>query len=161
MQNPLLDISGLPRFAVIRPEHVKPALDTLLADNRRALEQLLAANDRYTWDNFAQPIEDMKERLARLWSPVSHLNGVLNSDALRAVYNENLPRLSEYYTELAQDERLYAGYKAIAASPEYAQLTTAQKKSSITRCVISVLPAPSCRRTKRRVSRKSRSSFPW
>ena len=128
MQNPLLDISGLPRFAAIRPEHVKPALDTLLADNRRALEQLLAANDRYTWDNFAQPIEDMKERLARLWSPVSHLNGVLNSDALRAVYNENLPRLSEYYTELAQDERLYAGYKAIAASPEYAQLTTAQKK---------------------------------
>ncbi len=142
MNNPLLDFdepgrssaaragaaSGLPRFAVIRPTHIKPALDTLLADNRRALEQLLAANDRYTWDNFAQPIEDMKERLARMWSPVSHLNGVTNNDALRAAYNENLPRLSEYYTELAQDERLYAGYKAIATSPDHAALTTAQKK---------------------------------
>ncbi|MBI3576139.1 MAG: oligopeptidase A [Gammaproteobacteria bacterium] len=128
MHNPLLDISGLPRFAAIRPEHVKPALDSLLADNRRALEQLLASVTQCSWDNFAQPIEDMKERLARMWSPVSHLNGVLNSDALRAVYNENLPRLSEYYTELAQDERLYAGYKAIAAAPDYAQLTTAQKK---------------------------------
>ena len=160
MQNPLLDISGLPRFAAIRPEHVKPALDTLLADNRRALEQLLAVERRYTWDNFAQPIEDMKERLARLWSPVSHLNGVLNSDALRAVYNENLPRLSEYYTELAQDERLYAGYKAIAASPEYAQLTTAQKKSSLTRCVISVLPAPSCRRTKGAFQGNPEAAFP-
>ena len=142
MNNPLLDFavqgsanaasagaaSGLPRFAAIRPEHVTPALDRLLAENRRALEQVLASAKPGTWDSFAQPIEDMKEQLARLWSPVSHLNGVLNSDALRAAYNENLPRLSDYYTELAQDERLYAGYKAIAASAEYAALAPAQKK---------------------------------
>jgi len=128
MKNPLLDFSGPPRFALIRPEHVKPALDAVLEQNRRELEAMLSSVRDYAWDNFARPIEDMKERLARMWSPVSHLNGVMNSDALRAVYNENLPRLSEYFTELAQDERLYAGYKAIAAAPGFAALTQAQKK---------------------------------
>jgi oligopeptidase A len=73
-------------------------------------------------------MEDMNERLSRLWSPVSHLNAVMNNDALRTVYNDNVPRLSEYYTELAQDERMYAAYKQIAASPEFAALTQAQKK---------------------------------
>src|SRR6185295_1525933 len=120
--NPLLDFSGLPRFREIRPEHVGPALDTVLADNRRQREALLGA-PRYTWESFAQPIEDMNERLSRLWSPVSHLNAVVNNDALRAVYNENLPRLSEYYTEMAQDERLYAAYRQIVMSPDYPALS--------------------------------------
>lgn len=126
--NPLLDFSGLPRFRDMRPEHVKPALDALLSENRRRREELLARGGRYTWGNFAQPIEDMNERLSRLWSPVSHLNAVVNNEALRAVYNENVPRLSEYYTEMAQDERLYAAYKSIATGPEYAALSQAQKK---------------------------------
>jgi oligopeptidase A len=145
MKNPLLDFgeqghpnaaragsagaaSGLPRFALIRPEHVKPALDAVLDQNRCELEVLLTSTPDYAWDNFAQPIEDMKERVSRTWSPVSHLNGVLNSDTLRAAYNENLPRLSEYFTELAQDERLYVGYQAIAASPGFATLSQAQQK---------------------------------
>jgi oligopeptidase A len=127
IDNPLLDFSGMPRFRDIRPEHVTPALDRLLAENRRRHEELLA-QPAFTWDNFAQPLEDMNERLARLWSPVSHLNAVMNNEALRKEYNDNLPRLSEYYTELAQDERLYAVYRQIAASPQYAALTQAQKK---------------------------------
>lgn len=126
--NPLLDFSGLPRFRDIRPEHVKPALDKLLAENRRRCEELLAQGGPYTWEKFAQPIEDMNERLARLWSPVSHLNAVVNNEALRAVYNENLPRLSEYYTDMTQDERLYAAYKQIAAAAGYRHLTQAQRK---------------------------------
>jgi oligopeptidase A len=126
--NPLLDFSGLPRFRDIRPEHVKPALDSLLAENRRRREELLAQGGSYTWEKFAQPIEDMNERLSRMWSPVSHLNAVVNNEALRAVYNENVPRLSEYYTEMAQDERLYTAYKQIAAGVEYAQFSQAQKK---------------------------------
>jgi oligopeptidase A len=125
--NPLLDFSGMPRFRDIRPEHVQPALDALLAENRRRREELLT-QAHVSWDSFAQPIEDMSERLSRLWSPVSHLNAVMNNDALRTVYNENVPRISEYYTELAQDERLYAAYKQIAGSSEYATLTQAQKK---------------------------------
>jgi oligopeptidase A len=125
--NPLLDLSGLPRFGAIRPEHVTPAVEHVLADNRAERERLLA-QPRYTWDNFAQPLEDMNERLARVWSPVSHLNSVMNSDALRAAYNDNLPKLSDYWTDLAHDERLYAAYKQIAAAPEYATLSAAQRK---------------------------------
>jgi oligopeptidase A len=126
--NPLLDYSALPHFRAIRPEHVGPALDRILADNRALKEQLLTQTAEYTWDNFAQPIEDMNERLARTWSPVSHLNSVMNNDPLRQVYNENLPRLSDYHTDMAQDERLYAAYKKIAGGAEFARLTQAQRK---------------------------------
>ena len=126
--NPLLDFNGLPHFSAIRPEHVEPALDTLLARNRAELEGLLAAIHEPRWDNFVQPIEDMGERLSRLWSPVSHLNAVMNSESLRVVYNQCLPKLSDYYTELGQDPRLYRGYKAVASGAEFATYTPAQKK---------------------------------
>ncbi len=126
--NPLLDFNGLPHFSAIRPEHVEPALDTLLARNRAELEGLLAAIHEPRWDNFVQPIEDMGERLSRLWSPVSHLNAVMNSESLRVVYNQCLPKLSDYYTELGQDPRLYRGYKDVASGAEFATYTPAQKK---------------------------------
>jgi oligopeptidase A len=126
--NPLLDLTQPPRFGAILPEHVGPALDHVLAENRAALERVLALGEPYTWDGFAQPIEDMRERLARLWSPVSHLHAVMDNEALRAVYNAGLPRITDYFTELAQDERLYAGYKSIAAGAEFSKLTQAQKK---------------------------------
>jgi len=125
--NPLLDFSDLPHFRAIRPEHVTPAVDRVIAENRAARERLLAQST-YSWDNFAQPLEDMNERLSRLWSPVSHLNSVMNNEALRQVYNENLPKLSEYFTELTHDERLYAAYKQIAADPAFPTLSAAQKK---------------------------------
>jgi len=125
--NPLLDFSDLPHFRAIRPEHVTPAVDRVIAENRAARERLLAQST-YSWDNFAQPLEDMNERLSRLWSPVSHLNSVMNNEALRQVYNENLPKLSEYFTELTHDERLYAAYKQIAADPAFSTLSAAQKK---------------------------------
>ena len=128
VENPLLDLTQTPRFSSLRPEHIEPALDQVLAENRLALERLLGAAGTRRWDNFAQPIEDMRERLVRLWSPVSHLHSVMDSEALRAAYNAGLPKLTDYFTELAQDERLYAGYKSIAASPEFSALTQAQKK---------------------------------
>ncbi len=126
--NPLLDMRGLPRFGAIRPEHVEPALDRLLADSRAQLERAVAANREYTWDNLVQVIEDMGERLSRMWSPVAHLNAVMNSEALRAAYNACLPKLTEFGTALKQDERLYRAYKAIRASGEYPHLSQAQKK---------------------------------
>src|SRR3990167_4924473 len=127
--NPLLDLAQPPRFGAILPEHVGPALEHILAENRRALENLLAAAGALrTWDSFAQPIEDMRERLVRLWSPVSHLHAVMDNEPLRAAYNAGLPKITAYFTELAQDERLYAGYKSIAANPEFSKLTQAQKK---------------------------------
>jgi oligopeptidase A len=126
--NPLLDHSGLPRFSEIRAEHVRPALDQVLAENRTARERLLEGNATYDWTNFVQPLEDMDERLAWMWSPVAHLNAVKNSPALREAYNEGLPRISDYHTEVAQDERVYRAYKQIAGAPTYAELDPAQRK---------------------------------
>ncbi|MHB8346332.1 MAG: oligopeptidase A [Acidiferrobacterales bacterium] len=126
--NPLLDLGGLPRFTEVLPEHVEPALDAMLARNREEREHLLISGAPFSWDSFAQPMEDMEERLSRLWSPVSHLNAVMNSEPLRAAYNSCLPKLSDYQTELGQDERVYCAYKAIAADAAFADLTAAQRK---------------------------------
>jgi len=127
-KNPLLDFSGLPRFGDIKPEHVRPALDQLLAELRQQREHLFAEDRQHNWDNFVQPMEDMDERLHRLWSPVSHLNSVMNNDELRQAYNECLPLLSEYSTELAQDERVYRAFRQVAGSDEFTGLSTAQRK---------------------------------
>ena len=128
MSNPLLTMSGLPPFAQIKPEHVEPAIDSLLAENRRTVEQLLSGTNEYTWDNLVQPLEDMDDRLSRAWSPVSHMNSVMNSEALRDAYNACLPKLSEYGTEMGQNVGLYEAYKAVKDSSDYDRLDTAQKK---------------------------------
>ncbi|MFQ6023127.1 MAG: oligopeptidase A [Acidiferrobacterales bacterium] len=126
--NPLLDFSALPRFSHIRPKHVVPALDQLLAGNRAERERLLSKNTACTWDNFVQPLEEMEEHLHRMWSPVAHLNAVKNSETLRRAYNDALPRISEYRTEVAQDERLYRAFKQIADGREFNELVQAQNK---------------------------------
>lgn len=128
MANPLLQMDDLPPFADIRPEHVEPAVDTVLAENRARIEQLLAAGAEPTWATLVQPLQEMENRLARLWSPVSHMNAVVNSEPLRAAYNACLPKLSAYATELGQNEGLYRAYRAIKDGPEYARLDTAQRK---------------------------------
>lgn len=128
MDNPLLAPQGLPRFSAILPEHAEAAIDTLLAQNRTQVTALLNANTRYTWNNLVQPLEELGERLNRAWSPISHLNAVVNNEALRAAYNACLPKLADYSTEMGQHEALYAAFKSIADGPEYAQLNTAQRK---------------------------------
>ncbi len=127
-ENPLLDFSGLPRFAEIRPEHVEPAVDALLAENRAGLAQLLAQPGPYTWANLIEPLEAMQDRLNRAWGPVGHLNAVMNSEALRAAYNACLPKLSAYYTEYNQNEALYRATQAIRDGDEFARLDAAQRK---------------------------------
>ena len=126
--NPLLGLTGLPPFSSIRPEHVEPALDALLAECRATVARALADNSTYTWANLVQPIEDVEDKLSRAWSPVGHMNSVVNSEALRAAYNACLPKLSEYGTEMGQNEALYQAYRQIADGPEYARLDTAQRK---------------------------------
>ena len=128
MNNPLLQMDGLPPFSKIKPEHAEPAIDALLAEGRQAVADLLAATTEYSWDNFVQPLEALEERLGRAWSPVSHLNSVMNSDELREAYNACLPKLSDYGTEMSQHEGLYQAFKQIADSADYALLDTAQKK---------------------------------
>jgi oligopeptidase A len=130
-ENPLLGMSkksALPPFQHIKPEHVEPALEALIKSNREQIETLLKENQHYTWDNLIQPLEDMDDRLGRLWSPVSHMNSVVNSDELRDAYNNGLPLLSEYSTEMGQNVELYQAYQAIKDSPEFSKLEEAQKK---------------------------------
>ncbi|MBL1260332.1 MAG: oligopeptidase A [Thiotrichaceae bacterium] len=128
MNNPLLDLSGLPRFSLIKAEHVEPAIDQVLADCRAQVEALLAENTDYTWDNLIQPLENMDERLSRVWSPVSHMNSVVNSDELRASYNACLGKLSNYGTEMGQHAGLFKAYQSIAKGEAYHRLDRAQKK---------------------------------
>ena len=126
--NPLLDFSGLPRFAEFKPESVTPALDQLLAENRVLVDNLRKQDTAPDWDNFIAPLDDGNERLRRAWGQVAHMNAVMNSPQLRDVYNANLPRITQYFTELAQDEALYRKYKALRASDAFTHLTGAQKK---------------------------------
>jgi len=128
MSNPLLGLNGLPPFSAIRPEHVRPALDQLLAEGRQLVEALLDKNSIYSWENLVAPLEAMDDRISRAWSPVSHLNSVVNTDELRTAYNSCLPLLSEYGTEQGQHEGLYRAYRQIADGDEYQRLGTAQKK---------------------------------
>ena len=128
MSNPLLGLNGLPPFSAIRPEHVRPGIDQLLTEGRQLVEDLLEKHNVYTWENLVAPLEAMDDRISRAWSPVSHMNSVVNTDELRAVYNECLPLLSEYGTELGQHEGLYRAYRQIMDGDEYQRLDTAQKK---------------------------------
>ena len=126
--NPLLDFSGLPRFAEFKPEFVTPALDQLLAENRALVASLGNQDAPPDWENFIAPLDDGNERLRRAWGQVSHMNAVMNSPPLRDVYNANLPRITRYFTELAQDEALFRKYQTLRDSDAFMPLTQAQKK---------------------------------
>ena len=128
MNNPLLDFSGLPRFAEVKPEHVAPAVEQLLSENRALVARLLADTAVPTWDNFMQPLDDANERLSRAWGQVGHLNAVMNSAELREVYNANLPKITQYYAELGQNLALFNKVKAIRGGAELTTLTAARKK---------------------------------
>jgi oligopeptidase A len=128
MSNPLLDFSQLPRFAAIRAEHVRPAVEQLIAAGRRAIEQLAALDAQPTWESFVEPLDDANEKLARAWAQASHLNAVVNTPRLREAYNAALPLVTQYFAEQGQDQRLYAGFKALRASSAYASFTRARQR---------------------------------
>ncbi|OHX15878.1 oligopeptidase A [Chromobacterium amazonense] len=127
-QNPLLDFSGLPRFEEIRPEHIGPAIDVLLEEARATVARLTAETGEPSWDNFVSPLTDATERLSRAWGVVGHLNAVVNTPELRDAYNANIPRISEFWTEMGQNLSLFARFKALAASAEHASFGAARKK---------------------------------
>ena len=126
--NPLLNFSGLPRFAEIKPEHVAPAIEKLLADYGTLVSKLLADDALPTWDGFVLPMENANERVTRAWGPVSHLNSVMNSPELREVYNATLPKITAFYAELGQNLALFEKFKLLRASDEFEGLSDARKK---------------------------------
>ncbi|MEW7984359.1 MAG: oligopeptidase A [Candidatus Thiodiazotropha sp.] len=123
--NALINMQGLPAFSSITPDMVEPAMDQLLQENRQTIQQLLGSRQEYTWKNLVEPLEKAEDRLSRTWSPVSHMNSVVNNDELRAAYNAVLPKLSEYATEVGQNGQLYNAYKQVAGE---AGLDRAQRK---------------------------------
>jgi len=128
MSNPLLENTALPQFSKIKPEHIEPAISQLLDEARTCVEKHLTATSEYNWENLIAPIEDIEDRLHKAWSPVSHLNSVLNSDELRDAYNACLPKLSEYSTEMGQNKALFQAYQQIADSKGFTSLSSAQQK---------------------------------
>ena len=128
MNNPLLENEALPAFSEILPEHIEPALDEVLKQAKLAVDNLLSKLKTPTWETLVVPMEELDARIHQVWSPVSHLNSVMNSEELRAAYNACLPKLSEFGTDLGQNEDLYEAYKAIAISDQYQLLDVAQKK---------------------------------
>ena len=129
MSNPLLTFTDLPPFSQIKPEHIKPAVEQAIADCRAKIDEVLKDNANPSWTSVIAPIEEADDRLSRIWSPVGHMNSVVNSEELREAYESCLPILSEYGTWVGQHKGLYEAYKAIKASEEYATLTRAQQKT--------------------------------
>ncbi len=128
MSNPLLKQSLLPAFSSIQAEHIEPALDQVLAKNRQRIAELLKS-EQVPGKGFLALIEQWDDELEQLWSPISHLNGVKNSDALRDAYNACLPKLTEYGTEMGQNKSLYHAYKKLADSDVFGQLDEAEQKA--------------------------------
>ena len=126
--NPLLDFRGLPRFDTVEPAHVEPAIRQLLDENRALIERLTSDPAAPSWEGFSAPLADGMERLSRAWGIVGHLHSVLDTPPWREAYNAMLPEVSRFYAELGQNLALFARYKALRASPEYARLSPARQR---------------------------------
>lgn len=128
MTNPLLTFSGLPPFSQIKPEHIQPAVEQLIQESRATIDSLVKQS-HFTWDNFILPLTEINDRFNKAWSPVSHLNAVKNSPALREAYQACLPLLSEYSTWVGQHAGLYHAYQQLKNNPEFDRYDVAQKKA--------------------------------
>lgn len=127
MSNALLDFSDLPHFDRITPQDVAPAVDVLLERANAALETVTAPDFPARWDAIAKVLDVATERLGTAWGSISHLNSVADTPELRAAYNAALPKVTEFWTRLGADERLYAKYKAI----DPATLTAEQRQAHL------------------------------
>ena len=128
IKNPLLDFSDLPRFDTFQPEYVTEGIASLIHDAHAVVAKLEAPSSEVTWENFVAPLEETAEKLSRAWGIVGHLNAVVDTPALRATYNENQPKVTEFWTALAQNLALFEKYKAIQESPAYAQLSATRQR---------------------------------
>jgi len=126
--NSLLDFTGLPRFDRIQPTDVTPAIDQLLTEARGVVSRITASDAGVTWDSVIEPLNEATDRLARSWGVVSHMNAVVDTPELREQYNLNLPKLTEFWTELSQNEALYEKFKVLAAAPDFAQWSAVRRK---------------------------------
>ena len=129
MANPLLDFTDLPLFDQVRPEHVGPAIDQLLAESEAALTAAVAPDLPADWTTLSRTLDVATEKLGRAWGVVGHLNAVMDTPELRAAYNAALPKVTEFWTNLGSDERLYAKYKKIDPATLNAEQRQAHKNA--------------------------------
>ena len=128
MTNPLLQNTSLPQFSKIKPEHIKPAVEHAINNCKATIADVLAHNTQFTWANLVAPIDEVDDVLGKLWSPISHMNSVVNSDELRNAYESCLPLLSEYGTFVGQHAGLFAAYQQLSESDAFKHLNAAQQK---------------------------------
>jgi oligopeptidase A len=126
-KNPLIDYPELPPFSNIRPEHVLPAVEQLVADGRARIQQVLAEGN-FDYAHLVQALDEEDDRLGKAFGPAGHLNAVAQNEALRNAYNSCLPLLSEYGTEVGQNAQLCAAYQTLRDSDEWSSLSEAQQK---------------------------------
>ena len=128
MFNPVLYREGLPLFDQIKPDHISPAIESILKEANTLIHSLREMSTPPSWDNFVEPIEMISEKISRAWGQIEHLNAVVNSENLRKAYNDNLIKLTEFYTNLSQDESLYKKYQSLKNSETFNSLTSSQKR---------------------------------
>ncbi len=128
MNNPVLNRKSLPLFDQIQPDHISPAIESMLKEANALIESLKKMSSTVSWGNFVEPIEIISEKISRAWGQIEHLNAVVNSDNLRKAYNDNLIKLTEFYTNLSQDESLYNKYQSLKDSEAFKSLTSSQKR---------------------------------
>jgi oligopeptidase A len=127
-QNPLLDMTALPRFELFHVEHIEPAIEQLLADNRAEIDRLVSMAETPNWENFIEPLEKIDNRMERVWGPIGHLDSVKNSDEWHTAYTNCLQKITAYHTEVGQNKGLFEKFNAIANSSAFADFSLAQKK---------------------------------
>jgi len=128
INNPVLNRQSLPLFDQIKPDHISPAIESILKEANTLIESLKKKGATASWENFVEPIEIISEKISRAWGQIEHLNAVVNSDNLRKAYNDNLIKLTEFYTNLSQDESLYKKYQSLKDSEAFKSLTSSQKR---------------------------------
>jgi len=128
MNNPVLNRKGLPLFDQIKPDHISPAIESILKEANTLIDSLKGMSVTPSWINFVEPIEIISEKISRAWGQIEHLNAVVNSENLRKSYNDNLIKLTKFYTNLSQDESLYKKYQSLKNSEVFNSLTPSQKR---------------------------------
>jgi len=128
MTNPILFRDSLPLFDQIKPSHISPAIERILKEANSLIHALKVMGGSISWENFVEPIEMVSEKISRAWGQIEHLNAVVNSDDLRKAYNDNLIKLTEFYTNLSQDEALYKKYQSLKDGEIFKSLTPSQKR---------------------------------
>ena len=126
--NPLLDFSGLPRFDLIAPQHVEPAIRALLDSARQTLDALAGADTPATWDDFVIPMTEATEHLGRAWGVVGHMHSVMDTPEWRAAYNALLPEISSFWADFGQNLALFDKYRQLHDGPEYATLSAVRQR---------------------------------